>query len=458
MDTQKLIDYLDKNLERFKEELKFFIAIESVSADSRRALEIKKAAEFLEEQFNDFQFETKIYETEGHPIVYAQSMKAGEDKPTVLLYGHYDVQPEDPIDEWNSEPFELTEKDGRMFARGSADDKGQVFMHLKVIEAFVKEHGELPFNLKVIIEGEEEVGSESLETFLEEHKDMLKADFVLISDTAFVANNHPSISVGLRGINYFQIDLQTANSDLHSGQFGGAVANPAHILARILAKLHDEDNKVTIPEFYRDVLEADEETQKAMDELAKNPSHFLENEAKAFGLEGEKEFNHVEQIWVRPTCEVNGVLSGYAGEGAKTVLPAKAMAKVSMRLVPNQDPKHIEEQFTKYIKELCPDFVDLKVTCFQGGKPYLAPLDHPIYEKAKAALNSFWPDKEVMFTREGGSIPIVETFESKLGLFSLLMGFAHPDDNIHGPNENLELSHFTGGMKALVHFYSSIPE
>jgi acetylornithine deacetylase/succinyl-diaminopimelate desuccinylase-like protein len=372
----------------------------------------------------------------------------------VLFYGHYDVQPVDPLNLWESPPFEATIRDGEIYARGAADDKGQIFMHMKAVEAHLRQQGQLPVNMKFMIEGEEEVGSEHLDGFVRSHKNELGADVVVISDSAMFARGVPSMCYGLRGLVYFQIDLRGSKTDLHSGSFGGAVANPAFVLAQMIAQMKDRGGRIKIPGFYDDVRPLQEEERQAWASLPFNEKAYR----KDFGipkLAGESGYTTLERTWSRPTLEVNGLLSGFTGEGAKTVLPAVAMAKMSMRLVPDQDPDKIAQLFEAYVRKLAPKTVELKITRMHGGKPWMASLDNRFVQAAGRAIEKGFGRKPV-FTREGGSIPVVSTFQEELGLPSVLFGVGLPDENAHAPNEKLDLGNFQNGIIASAYLYDEI--
>ena len=395
----------------------------------------------------------RLEETPGHPIVYGEWLHA-EGAPTILFYGHYDVQPVDPVDLWESPPFEATIRDGEIYARGAADDKGQIFMHFKAIEAHMKQNDRLPVNMKVLLEGEEEVGSENLDDFIRAHRDLLKADVVVISDSPMFDRGVPSICYGLRGLAYFQIDVRGSDSDLHSGSFGGAVANPAIVLAQILAQMKDKGGRIKIEGFYDDVVELTEEERAAWKQLPFNEKQY-QRELGAPKLFGESGYSTLERIWARPTFEVNGLLSGFTGEGAKTVLPAVAMAKVSMRLVPNQDPDKVAAQFEAYVKKVAPKTVDVKVTRMHGGRPWMTDYHNDYVQAASRAIEKGFGQKPV-FNREGGSIPVVFTFQQELGLPSVLFGVGLPDENAHAPNEKLDLGNFHNGVIASAILYEEI--
>lgn len=455
---QDVIEYIGRNEDRYREELEEFLRIPSVSTDSSRREAVREAAEFVARQLREAGMgRVEIFPTEGHPIVYGERIEdAG--KPTVLIYGHYDVQPVDPEHLWESPPFEPAIRGGEIYARGAADDKGQVFIHFKSAEAFVKSRGRLPVNVKFLIEGEEEIGSPNLDPFIETHRDLLRADAVMISDTAMFARGVPSIGYGLRGLVYAQIDVEGAAGDLHSGSFGGAAPNPAFALVHILAQMKDSSGRVTIPGFYDDVEEL---TERERQEWASLPfdEEAYRKDLGVEALEGEEGYTPLERLWARPTFEVNGLLSGFTGEGAKTVLPAAAMAKVSLRLVPKQDYRRIEDAFEAYVKSLAPPSVRVRVTRMHGGKPWVASLDHPALVAAAAALEKGF-GKRPIFQREGGSIPVVATFSDLLKVPSVLMGIGLPDENAHAPNEKLDLANFYDGIRSAAYFldeFSRLP-
>jgi acetylornithine deacetylase/succinyl-diaminopimelate desuccinylase-like protein len=395
----------------------------------------------------------RLIETPGNPVVYADWLHA-PDAPTILFYGHYDVQPVDPVDLWESPPFEATVRDGEIYARGAADDKGQVFMHLKAIEAYLKQTSRLPVNIKLIIEGEEEVGSVHLDEFVRDNKSMLAADVVVVSDSAMFDRGVPSICYSLRGLIYYQIDLRGSDSDLHSGVFGGAVANPAMVLAQILAQMKDRSGHIKIPGFYDAVLPLSQEERTAWEALPFNEKKYRKD-LGAPKLFGESGFSVLERVWARPTFEVNGLLSGFTGEGAKTVIPATAMAKVSMRLVPDQDPDTIARLFEAYLQKVTPKTVELKVTRMHGGKPWITGYDNAFVQAAGRAIEQGF-GKAPVFCREGGSIPVVSTFKEQLGLPAVLFGVGLPDENAHAPNERLDLGNFHNGIVASAFLYDEI--
>ena len=449
-----VIDFINVNRERYLDELKAFLAIPSISALPAHLADVKRCADWCAGEMRRIGLQNvRLIDTPGNPVVYGDWLGAAG-APTIVFYGHYDVQPVDPLELWESPPFEATIRDGEIYARGSADDKGQVFMHFKAIEAHLKQTGRLPVNLKIILEGEEEVGSVNLDNFIRDHKRDLAGDVVVISDSPMFARGVPSICYGLRGLVYFQIDLRGSGTDLHSGSFGGAVANPAFVLAQMLAQMKDRGGRVKIPGFYDDVVPLTEEERKAWATLPFDEKGYK----KAFGipkLAGEAGYSTLERTWARPTFEVNGMLSGFTGEGAKTVLPAVAMAKVSMRLVPNQHPDKIAELFESYVKEIAPATVSLKVTRMHGGKPWMTAYDNPFVQAAGRAIEKGFGRKPV-FTREGGSIPVVSTFQEELGLPSVLFGVGLPDENAHAPNEKLDVANFHGGIISSAILYQEI--
>jgi acetylornithine deacetylase/succinyl-diaminopimelate desuccinylase-like protein len=443
-------EYISTNKDRFLGELFDWLRIPSVSADSRHKADVRKAAEFLKEKLAAAGVDSvSISETKGHPIVYAEKI-INPALPTILVYGHYDVQPADPIDLWDSPPFEPVVKNGKIYARGSCDDKGQVYMHVKAFETMMKLNL-LPCNVKFMVEGEEEVGSDNLGTFVKENKAELKADIILISDTALISLEHPSITTGLRGLSYMEVEVTGPNRDLHSGVYGGAVANPINILCSMIDSLHDENGKVAIPGFYDKVAEL-----TASERLALNKAPFdLDEYKKELGIDeikGEKGYTTLERTGVRPTLDVNGIWGGYTGEGAKTVLPSKAHAKISMRLVPNQISSEITELFTKHFQSIAPNYVKVKVMAHHGGEPAVTQTDSEAYKAASKAFEEVF-GKTPIPTRDGGSIPIVALFKKELGLDTVLMGFGLDSDAIHSPNEHYGVNNFLTGIETIVAFY-----
>jgi acetylornithine deacetylase/succinyl-diaminopimelate desuccinylase-like protein len=449
-----IIDFINTHRDRYVDELKNYLAIPSISALPQHAADVRRCAEWTVQEMQRIGLQNvRLIETPGHPVVYGDWLGAG-DAPTILFYGHYDVQPVDPLELWESPPFEATIRDGEIYARGAADDKGQVFMHFKAIEAHLKETGRLPVNMKIILEGEEEVGSSNLDDFVRDHKSDLAADVVVISDSPMFDRGIPSICYGLRGLVYFQIDLRGTKSDLHSGSFGGAVANPAMVISQVLAQMKDRGGRVKIPGFYDDVRPLRDEERAEFKKLPFNETRYRK-ELGAPKLFGESGYSTLERVWGRPTFEVNGLLSGFTGEGAKTVIPAVSMAKVSMRLVPDQDPDKIAALFESYVKKIAPKTVELKVTRMHGGKPWMTDFDNPFVQAAGRAIEKGF-GKTPVFNREGGSIPVVATFQQILGLPSVLFGVGLPDENAHAPNEKLDLGNFHGGIISSAFLYDEV--
>ncbi|HOW32073.1 MAG TPA: dipeptidase [Bacteroidales bacterium] len=448
MDTIKT--YIEENKERFLEELFGLIRIPSISSESEHKPDMFAAAAYLVESLLKAGADkAEVFPTTGHPVVYGEKI-IDPAKPTILVYGHYDVMPVDPLNFWDSPPFEPEIRDGKIFARGAVDDKGQMFMQLKAFEYLVAT-GQLPCNVKFMLEGEEEIGSPALAKWLPDHTDMLKADLILVSDTSMIAIDIPSVTVGLRGLAYMEVEVTGPNKDLHSGLYGGAVANPANILAKLIASLHDENNRIAIPGFYDDVAEL---TIDERNDLARAPFN-LEAFRKKIEIDEvlcEKGYTVNECTGIRPTLDVNGIWGGYTGEGSKTVLPAKAFAKISMRLVPNQDPHKIAELFTRHFESIAPACVKVKVTEHHGGFPYVSPTSTTAYQAASRAYETTFGIKPVP-VRSGGSIPIITTFEKVLGIKSILMGFGLDTDAAHSPNENYHLECFYKGIETIVYFY-----
>ena len=446
--------YLDENQDRFVAELSESLRIPSVSAQPEHRDDVKRCAEHLAERLRKLGMTRVMVEpTAGHPIVYGEWMGA-PGKPTALLYGHYDVQPPDPLELWKTPPFVPTVRDGKLFARGAVDDKGQVFMHLNAIDAHMKLNGGLPINLKVVIEGEEEVGSESLEKFLVERRSELDADVIVVSDTAMLGPDQPALCYALRGILYTEIEVQGPASDLHSGHYGGAVANPANVLSAIIAALKDGDGRITVPGFYDRVRPWTAADREAFRKLPFDEPAYL-GAAGAPEPSGEKGYTTLERISVRPTLDVNGIWSGYIGEGAKTVLPGVAQAKVSMRLVPDQDPEELFGRFEAYLQKLAPPSVRLKVRNHHTALPFIMDPNHPMLDAARRALARVWPKAPAM-VREGGSIPVMSTFQKTHGLPCILMGFGLDDDQVHAPNEKFSLSSYFGGTKSVAFLYEEL--
>ncbi len=428
-------------------ELFDFLRIPSVSARTEHAADVQRAAEFVRDALVASGMASEIIPTPGHPIVLGEWRQAGPQAPTYLVYGHYDVQPAEPLELWESPPFEPTVRNGKLFARGSVDDKGQLYLHLKALEAHLKVRGTLPVNIVVVAEGEEEVGSDNLADFVKTNAKRLACDGVVISDSSMFAPGIPSILSSLRGLAYFQIDVEGPTVDLHSGSYGGAVVNPATALARIIASLHDANRHVAIAGFYDRVRTWPEAVLQQMRGLPFDEGHFRA-ETGAESLGGEAAYSTLERIWTRPTCEVNGMLSGYTGEGAKTVLPSKAMAKVSCRLVPDQTPDEIEALMRDHVARVAPPEVRVTVTALHGGKPWRGELTGPLFDAGCRALEAAFGRAPVI-VGEGGSIPVVGDFESILGAPVLLMGFGLPGENAHAPNEWMSVENFEKGMRAV---------
>ena len=454
-------EYINKNKDKFLNELKDFLRIQSVSADPKFNSEVQKGAKFLEEKLQLAGADNIcIHETAGHPIVYADKI-IDKNLPTILVYGHYDVQPADPYELWDSDPFEPVVKDtpihpdGAIFARGACDDKGQMFMHVKAFEAMLSTDN-LPCNVKFMFEGEEEVGSANLETFVRENTSLLQADVVLVSDTGIIANDTPSICVGLRGLSYVEVEVTGPNRDLHSGLYGGGVANPINVLSKMIASLHDDSGAINIPGFYEDVQEV---STAERDEMAKAPFdiNYYKKDLEIGDVSGERSFSTNERTSIRPALDVNGIWGGYTGDGAKTVLPSKAYAKISMRLVPNQKSEKITKLFSTHFEKIAPPSVKVKVTPHHGGEGVVIPTDFTGYMAAKKAMESSF-GKTPIPVRSGGSIPIVPMFEEVLGLKTILLGFGLDSDVIHSPNEHFGLFNFYKGIETIPLFYKNFAE
>ena len=448
-----MTDFFATNKARIRDELFEFLRIPSVSARSEHNVDTRRAAEWIAEAMKKIGLKTTIHPTPGHPIVVGEWRGAPGAK-TLLIYGHYDVQPAEPLDLWETPPFEPSIRDGKIFARGSVDDKGQLYLHIKALESHLATSGKLPINVIVIAEGEEEVGSVNLEQFIEAHQKELACDAVVISDSTMFAPGLPSILSSLRGLAYFQLDVVGPSGDLHSGIYGGAVVNPAMALARILATMHDADGRVAIDGFYGDVKDWGEKARADIKKLPFDDEHFRA-EVGASALGGEKGFSSLERIWTRPTCEVNGLLSGYTGEGAKTVLPAKAMAKVSCRLVPDQTPEKAGDLMRAHVVKVAPKGVTVTVTQLHGGRPWRNEPSGPFFEAARDALKEAF-GREVVVTGEGGSIPVVGDFERILGAPVLLIGFGLPGENAHAPNEWMSVENFEKGMVAMAGMWGKL--
>lgn len=448
--------YIDQNKDKFVNELIEILRIPSVSTDSSKKGDIRNAANFLLNQFKNFDFQrVELFETAGNPIVYAEHCPH-KDKPTVLIYGHYDVQPSDPDHLWNSPAFEPVIKDGNIYARGASDDKGQSYTHVKAAESFIKTGQEIPVNVKFLIEGEEEIGSPNLVPFIKEHKEMLKSDMVLISDTSMFGKDIPSITYGLRGLAYMEVEVVGPNRDLHSGVYGGAVENPLNVLCEMIAKLKNEDGVIQVPGFYDKVIDLTKADREASAALPFDEEKYKES-LDISAVHGEKGYTTLERSSSRPSLDVNGIWGGYMKEGAKTVLPSKANAKISMRLVPDQDPKEIAKLFADYFNSLAPDTVKVKVAEHHGGHASLTDLSFYGLKAAAKAFEEVY-EKEPLFSREGGSIPIVADFKKILGVESILMGFGLTSDAIHSPNEKFSLQDFHRGIKTSARFMELLAE
>lgn len=448
-------DYQEKNKDKFLNELLELLRIPSISSNSSHKEDMKKCAAAVKQRLLDAGASTAaVYETDGHPVVYAEKI-IDPSKPTVLVYGHYDVQPPDPLNLWHSGPFEPVIKDGKVYARGSADDKGQFYMHVKALEILTKTNSQTT-NIKFLIEGEEEVGSPNLGKFVASHKDLLKCDVILISDTAMISMQDPSIDIGVRGLAYIQVEVTAANRDLHSGVYGGAVANPITILAQMIASCHDKNNHITIPGFYDDVIEPGQEERNLMAQAPYNEEEY-KKDLGVNELWGEKGFTTNERTGIRPTLEINGIWGGYTGEGAKTVLPSKAFAKISARLVPNQSSENITALLLDYFRKIAPASVTVEAENLHGGEPYMTPIDSLAYQAAAKAIETTFGKKPVP-VRGGGSIPICTILERELGVKIVFMGFGLDSDNLHSPNEKFDLANFYKGIETIPYFHQYFAE
>src|ERR1700727_424503 len=449
-----LLDFIESHRDQHLAELFCFLRIPSVSAKSEHKPDVQRGAKWVADNLRNAGFKTvEIIPTLLPPLVCAESLEA-PGKPTILFYGHYDVQPAEPLDLWTSPAFEPTVRNGNIYGRGTADDKGQVHIHIKALESLQKVNGKFPINVKVLIEGEEEVGSVSLWDYVQKNKEKLKADALIVSDTSMLAKGVPSITYGLRGLNYYQVELTAAAQDLHSGVFGGAVPNPITVLAEMIAKLHDKNFRVTVPGFYDDVATVSAKERKALNALPWKEKEFRKT-VGAPALCGEKGFTIVERLWIRPTMEINGIWGGYLGEGAKTVIPSKAYATLSTRLVPNQNPAKIAKLVERHIRKLLPKSVTCKFEVLSMGKPWVAPYSHPIFQKAIHALETGF-GKKAVFIREGGSIPFVTQMHDTFKVPCVLLGFGLPDENAHAPDEHIALENYFGGIKAVALFYQQL--
>lgn len=450
------LSFATENHPRFLEELKALLRIPSVSTLPEHASDVRKAAEFVAAELKRIGMENvRLIETGGHPLVYADHLHA-KGKPTVLTYGHYDVQPPDPLEEWLSPPFEPTERNGNLYARGAVDDKGQLWMQVKALESLLQA-GSLPVNVRFIAEGEEEVGGEGIAKFVCEHPEELKADVVLVCDTEMFAPGLPTLCVGLRGMIYTEIEARGAKTDLHSGMYGGAAPNPFFALAQVIAQLKDSEGHILIPHFLDELQKPTVDELKAWKSLPFDEEHYRETEVGATELTGEPEFGVLERTWARPTLEVHGMPGGFTGAGAKTVIPAKAVAKVSMRLVPDMTPQKSFERFREYVLSLAPKGISLEVRLIHSGDAIVISTDNPYVRAATEAMHSVFK-KDTVFVRSGGSIPIVGDFERYLKVPTLMMGFGLPDDNLHAPNEKFNLANFRDGIQSIIRFFQNAAE
>jgi len=449
------LEFIGSQKDRFRSELYDFLRIPSISAKSEHDEDTRRTAEWLSARLVGAGLTSEVIETTGHPIVLAE-WRGAQGAPTVLIYGHYDVQPPEPLGEWLSPPFEPTVRDGRLYGRGTADDKGQLYMHVKALEAHLATRGSLPINVLVLAEGEEEVGSPNLVPFVQANRKRLACDVVVISDSGMFGEGLPSLLFSLRGLAYFELHVKGAKSDLHSGEYGGAVTNPGNALARIVASLHDGDGRVAIPGFYDDVLEWDADTRAQIASLPHDDEAYR-SELGVTALTGEAKYGTLERLWIRPTCDVNGILCGYTGEGAKTVLPNRAMAKVSFRLVPDQTPAKVRKLFEAHVAKVAPPGVTVEIEELHGGRPWRAKVEGPAFEAAARALRETF-GREPVLMGAGGSIPIVVDFEEQLAATALLVGFSMPGCNLHAPNEWLPVAYFDKGIETLTRLYSELGE
>ncbi len=448
------LEYAQEQKNRFLSQLIEFSRIPSISTDPDRVGDVQKTANWLVKRLTDVGLNNvKIYPTAGHPVVYADYLESGSDAPTVLIYGHYDVQPAEPLEKWDSDPFDPTERDENLYARGATDMKGQVAATIDAVEAILRT-STLPVNVKFILEGEEEIGSPNLPQFIEEHKDLLACDFALNPDTGMIAPDLPTITYALRGLAYFELRLWGPSQDLHSGVFGGAVHNPAQVIADLVSGMHDDKGRVTLPGFYDKVRDLEDDERAELARLPKTDAWYIENTGVS-KLWGEDGYTADERVGARPTLEINGLVSGFTGEGAKTVLPAYAMAKISCRLVPDQDPEEVHQQLLKYLEENAPASVRWEVTMMASGPASISSRNSRWAQAYLKAAETSWGVKPA-FKREGGSVPVVTAFQEILGVESVNMGFGLPTDNMHGPNEKLHLPTWYKGIDALIHFFFNL--
>lgn len=453
--VEQVRSYLEQHQDQAVSELIEFLKIPSISADSTLKAETKRGAEFVLKQLEAAGIESRLVETAGHPIVYG-SWKKAAGKPTVLVYGHYDVQPPDPLDQWTTPPFEPDIRDGHIYARGATDDKGQMYTHIKSVEAWMKTHGELPVNVVFVIEGEEEVGSDNLDRFLAENKDLVASDIAVISDTSQYGPGLPAITYGLRGILACEVIVRGPRQDLHSGVFGGAVTNPGNGLAKMVAALHDDQGRVQIPGFYDGVLELTQEEREQFAALPFDEATFMSN-LGVNEVAGEAGFTTLERRWARPTCDVNGMISGYTGEGPKTIVPAQARVKITCRLVPDQDPKALTQALEQFLRDQLPPGLTMEFIDFHGCRGLVFDFNSPYMTAARSAIEQAFGTAPVMI-REGGSIPVVETFQSLVGVETLLLGWGQNTDNLHSPNERFSLESFRQGTLASALLWQGLSE
>jgi acetylornithine deacetylase/succinyl-diaminopimelate desuccinylase-like protein len=447
------VEYARQNQPRFLAELKDLLRIPSVSTLPQHKSDIERAADFLSAQMRSIGLDhVEVIKTDGHPLVYGDWLHA-PGKPTALCYGHYDVQPPDPLNEWTTPPFEPTERNQNLYARGAVDDKGQMFMHLKALESLMRSGGgKLPVNVRLLLEGEEEVGGEAIAKFIKENPQKLKADFALVSDTEMYAPDLPTLCVGLRGMVYTEVEARGAKVDLHSGMYGGAAPNPFVALAQMIAKLKDENGRILIPGFYERVTTPSADELQSWKSLPFDEKDYREHEVGSTELTGEPDYSVTERTWSRPTLDVHGMPGGFTGVGAKTVIPAKASAKISMRLVPNQDPEEIFKRYTDYVKSITPRGIQITIRQLSGADPMLIRTDNHYVQAAKDAMKEVF-GKDTVFIRSGGSIPVVADFEKHLHIPSVMMGFGLPDDNLHAPNEKFHIPNFYRGIESIIRFF-----
>ncbi len=453
---QAIIDYINQNRQRYIDDLKEIVRIPSISCSNEHKPEVERCGHYLAQKMREWGLShAEVIPTPGHPVVYGEWMGA-PGKPTVLIYGHFDVQPVEPLELWETPPFEPSLRDGNLYGRGAIDDKGQVYIHLKAIEAHLKNGNRLPVNVKFIVEGEEEIGSEHLEDFLKRYREKLSADVCVISDTPMLDKGIPSICYGLRGLTYMEVEVQGPKTDLHSGSFGGTVANPANVLAQIIYKLKDSRGRVKVPGFYDKVAAITDQERSNLASLPFHERDFLKLTGSP-KLTGEAGYSTLERVWARPTLDVNGLVSGHTGEGAKTIIPSWARAKISMRLVPHQDADEIAELFSNYVRKITPKTVRVEVRKLSSGRGFLAPYDHPGFQAAIRALEQGF-GKKAVFIREGGSIPFVGTIHEILQRPCILLGFGLPDENSHAPNERLDLENYHQGIISVAHLYEELSQ